>query len=194
MIGRACVNSPFHFRHTDSYLYDRPQDPNHSRRHILTEYAAYALGIPSQFYSLSIRHILSIHTLTTSIHSRHSLSKYMPSTPILAAYILLTYTLSYVIPHLQPIHHRLGQEVTHGRKLRSTLIKPVLQVIPPYAVSTYLPSNLALHSVLQSDKYSRQIFPLLNYHHSPSRYTYIHRLTFTILFPNHANYINLLLT
>ena len=44
MIGRACVNSPFHFRHTDSYLYDRPHDPNHNRRHILTEYAAYALG------------------------------------------------------------------------------------------------------------------------------------------------------
>jgi tRNA-dihydrouridine synthase A len=64
MVGRACVNSPFHWRHTDTMLYGAATDPDVSRRDILTRYALYAGE----------------------------------------------------------------QEVKHGRKLRSVLIKPVLQL------------------------------------------------------------------
>jgi tRNA-dihydrouridine synthase A len=64
MVGRACVNAPFHWRHTDTALYGAAADPNFSRREILAAYAAYAQT----------------------------------------------------------------QEDRHGRKLRSTLVKPVLQL------------------------------------------------------------------
>ena len=44
MVGRACVNSVFHWANVDSVLYGEP-DANHSRRHILQAYATYAQGV-----------------------------------------------------------------------------------------------------------------------------------------------------